>query len=182
MHNNNNNNNNNNTTTTTTTTTTIQQKHLKMCVQRYEMLKNIESLPIEQCFAYLLSLTKMYLVIFVIQAIIFFSDGGQNAPPSSAGPTEAKLICYVLLSTCCGLTYIFKSLFWSTITTIIAGFVTIISIIILIIGLMQKNYFALIILISIFLSSTTVYLMYKTREKLANGPLSNTGNAVDSKV
>ena len=153
-----------------------------MCVQRFQMLQNIENVPIEQCFAYLLRLTGLYLLIFAIQAISFFASGQQNAPPSTAGPTEAKLICYVLLSTCCGLTYMFKTVFWSTMTTIISACVTIISVIVLIIGLMQKNYFALIILISIFISSTTVYLMYKIREKLVKGPLSgSTGAAVESK-
>ncbi len=138
------------------------------------MLKNIDAAPIEECFAYLLNLTQAYALIFAIQAIQFFADKQYTEPPEIAAPTEAKLVLYLLLCIFCYITSQAKTVMWCTATCILSVLITIASIIILVVALMQKNYFALVGIISIVISSTTVYLLYKVRGKLAsNGLLSN---------
>lgn len=138
------------------------------------MLKNIDTLPVGACFDYLLRLAKLYVFFFLLQLLFFFLDKKYNG--KGALLAILQLVFYGANCTVIGLTYYLRTISLCTLACFTVSAVTIINTIIMISSIVGGNYFALVGILSILISSTTIYIIYKIRGKLLN-PNSSDGTA-----
>ncbi len=84
-----------------------------------------------------------------------------------------QLVFYGANCTVVGLTYYFRTISLCTLACFTVFAVTIINTIIMIASIVNGNYLALAGILSILVSSTTLYIIYKIRGKLLNPNSSN---------
>ncbi len=140
------------------------------------MLKNIDSLPVKDCFGWLARLAKLYAVLFLLQLFFFVSN--KNFKGDSATLSTVQLVFYGVNTAIICLTYYYQTILLCTIACFSLTAVTVINAVIMISAIVGGNYFALVSILSIVISSTTIFIIYKIRGKLMNPDSSSNTSAM----
>lgn len=139
-----------------------------MCVRRFKLLYNIENIPLEDLINYLLRLVRVYAILTILSII--------NVATSYGTVTQTAFILSLIALILYIINVLMIKLASDTPTLSNSKFPMISATVLMIYNIIQmaalvtlyQDYFALISLISVFIQCTTIFILYKLREKIYN--------------
>lgn len=137
-----------------------------MCIRRARLLYNIENISLEDLILYLRRLVRVYAILTILSIIEVASSYG-NVSRIEFTLSVIALILYIInvlmIKLASDSPTLSNSKFPMASATVLMVY-NIIQIIVLV--TMFENWFALISLISVFIQCTTIFILFKLREKI----------------